>query len=133
MTIEIALIMPIILIMFVLLIYLSGYLYNRQTIEKIACIGIEKGLMMEHDSSFAIKTELDQYVRQQLMERMIFQPDTKYSIEVNKMNISIEISFTQDLPIKGFIRFLSKDSVWHAKAKQKAVRLNPAVVMWMKG
>lgn len=129
-TIEMALLMPMMIIIFLALIYLSAYLYNRQSMETIACIGIHKGLQMEHDSKTAVQKEVEKYVQSKLDEKLIFSPDTKYAVDTGKNNITITIELTQHLPFVNLTGGLIGKGEFHSKTVRKAKRIDPAKILW---
>lgn len=131
-TIEMAFIMPILISIFIMLIYLSGYLYNRQSIEAIACIASHKGLQMEHDTKAAVQNEIENYINNALKNKLIFSPKTSFQVEVGMRKIHITIEMEQTIPFANLSEFAKNNSRFQTKTVRKADRMDPAAILWSK-
>lgn len=131
-TIELAFLMPMILSVLILLIYLSAYLYNRQSIETIACIAEHKGLKMEHDTKAAVQKQLEAYINDELQRKLMFSPKTSYQVKVGMSRIQISIEMKQDIPFGALSAFFANDAGFQTKVVRKAKRIDPAAILWMK-
>lgn len=131
MTIETACIMPLMLSVTLLLIYFSVFEYNISSMEKIACIGIHKGLQMEHDSAIAVQNEIESYLEKQLKERILFSSKPVFHVKVSMTSITIEIELCQNVPFTGLSEIMQKNAFFAARVKKKANRLDPAKIMWL--
>lgn len=131
-TIEMAFIMPILISIFIMLIYLSGYLYNRQSIEAIACIASHKGLQMEHDTTAAVQNEIENYINNELKNKLIFSPKTSFQVEVGMRKIHIAIEMEQTIPFANLSEFAKNNSRFQTKTVRKADRIDPAAILWLK-
>lgn len=132
-TVELALLMPLIFGTLILLIYIGCYLYNRETIETIACMGLHRGLQMEHEGRAAVQKEVEDYVKGCLQERLLFAPTVTQQVQVSLTSVCVEIEMEQKFPFSGALRILSGRQSFQAKVKKKGRRMDPAAVVWMGG
>lgn len=132
-TVELALLMPLIFGTLMLLIYIGFYLYNRETIETIACMGLHKGLQMEHEGRAAVQKEVEDYVQSCLQERLILSPTVTQQVQVSLTSVCVVIEMEQEFPFSGALRILSGQQSFRAKVKKKGRRMDPAAVIWMGG
>lgn len=130
MTVELALLMPLILAVIVLVIHGSIFLYNRETIETIACLSVHRGLQMEHDGKKAIQNEVEHYVKQSLENKLLLSPAVTAQVTVSLTSIHVTIELEQKNPIPGIAALLPGKGNFSAKVSKKGTRMDPADVLW---
>ena len=130
MTVELALLMPLLLTVFVLVIHGSIFLYNRETIETIACLALHRGLQMEHDGKKAVQGEVEAYLDQCLSEKLLLGPAVSKQVTVSLTSVSVTIEISQNIPVPGLPRLLRGDGSFHARVRKKGTRMDPAGVLW---
>ena len=130
MTVELALLMPLILSVFVLVIHGSIFLYNRETIEAAACLSLHRGLQMEHDGKGAVQNEVEHALDQYLSQKLLLKPSVSRRVDVTLTSVSVTVEMGHDIPVPGLPRLLQGNGAFHARICEKGMRIDPAGVLW---
>ncbi len=132
MTVELSLLIVILLFSTLFLIDISGYLYNRERIVKVACSAVILGGQMDSDDSQSVEKRISSYIQEETKDRLIFHPTITYKVGVTKSNVKVDIKLSQDFVLKNAaLPFLQKGKFSY-EVSQKGSRKNPAEML-MKG
>ena len=122
-TIESALIMPVVLYVIVLLVYLLLFLYNRNVCYDAALLSAKQAAYFESDTNRQIEKKMKEKCEEALLDRLVGVENLSVKISVSRFRTETEISARMcflDAPvIKGLIPF------GEIKVKGSAERFRP--------
>lgn len=132
-TIEASFLIPVCFFVIILLINLSAYLYNKETLESVVAICAIHGAQLEQKSQKEIQQKVEIEIEKELTNRFLFHPEIKPKVSCSAYAIRIEVSCSQVLVGGRFLRiFHIKDTLSFGQSK-KITRYDPARIIWEAG
>ena len=89
MTLEASFIIPLVIMLYILIIYCSFFLYNQCIISQGCYIAALRGSQYRNVSNEKIKMLVEMEI-EELMNQQIFYSNTNYKVEVNSFSIRVE-------------------------------------------
>ncbi|MBE5882222.1 MAG: hypothetical protein E7289_07960 [Lachnospiraceae bacterium] len=121
-TIEAAIVVPFLLLIMLLLIHISFFLYNREAATVIASRAVLKGVQMEQEGKADIKNEIASFLEEETSAHLIFTQSVRWDVSVTLTKVKVKLYLIQDMPFKKL----------SCEIAEEMNRLNPVSVLWEK-
>lgn len=125
MTIECALLMPIIISVIISVMWLMIYMYDRIMINRALIHGILYCDYIRKENTIVIEKEIEKRINEDLNNRILATNDIKVSVKFNNMHCKVSAEARMNIP--GGIEWLEKMSV--IRIEQEKYILNGAAVI----
>lgn len=102
-TVETALIMPVILFVIVLLVYDLFYLYNRCVLTDAAYLAVKQTLYYESESNRQIQNRVKEKCEEALKGRLIAVKDVSLTVSVGKFQTKAVLTAKMNIPEEGIM------------------------------
>lgn len=119
-TIEASLLIPIVTFVILILMQISFFLYNRETVTVLAAQAALQGVQMEQEGKNAIQKKLENFLAKETGERLLFVDKVAWDVSVTPVSVKVSITLSQKTVIK----------IFSCEVEQKMTRQNPAFVLW---
>lgn len=123
-TIELALLMPVLLMVMILLIETSVFLYNRAAVSAAAYVSVLKGIQMEHEGANKIEEKVKSLVDEFLDGKLPFVTSVEKDVKVSltKVQVTIKIRQKNNLSYqvkKSLTRRTTARFIWNCRRFEK--------------
>ncbi|MCR5282189.1 MAG: hypothetical protein K6E18_02370 [Lachnospiraceae bacterium] len=122
MTVEAALLLPLLLGVMILLIYVSVFLYNRCAASALAGTAAVMAAGMEHESPAQIKKDLDRYLEEG-KTHLPMAKEAACEVSVSLLQVKVRVKFRQK--VEAMLLPLANREAEYT-AKETVQRLDPA-------
>lgn len=119
-TIEASFLIPIVTFVILILMQISFFLYNRETVTVLAAQAALQGVQMEQEGKNAIQKKLENFLAKETGERLLFVDKVAWDVSVTPVSVKVSITLSQKTVIK----------IFSCEVEQKMTRQNPAFVLW---
>ena len=102
-TVETALVMPVILFVVVLLVYALFYMYNRCVLTSAAYLAVKQTFYHESESNRIIKENVKEKCEEALQGRLIAVNDIRLTVSVGKFKTRAELTAQMNIPEEGIL------------------------------
>ena len=119
-TIEASLLIPIVTFVILILMQISFFLYNRETVTVLAAQAALQGVQMEQEGKNSIQKKLENFLAKETGERLLFVDKVAWDVSVTPVSVKVSITLSQKTVIK----------IFSCEVEQKMTRQNPAFVLW---
>lgn len=124
-TIEMSLIMPMLLTLFVFLIYLSFFLYNRVETTANAYICALRGSRLEQETAEKTYQHMKKESGRLMKGNLLSLQEYKEQIEVKVSYVQVTYEISQKVPGSVILADLFHENTWEFQITQKARKLQP--------
>lgn len=124
-TIEASFLVPFIIIIIVLFIYLSFYLYNREQISIITYCSALRGSQLEQENLEEQYKKAGSSIDYLAMQNLLGIGAFGRQIKVTGDYVEVAVSYQQEIPIQIIPDYFKKASSWNFELKRKVKKLNP--------
>lgn len=124
-TVELSLIMPMLLTLFVFLIYLSFFLYNRVETTANAYICALRGSRMEQETAEKTYQYMKKESKRLMKGNLLSVPEYKEQIEVKGNHVQVTYEISQQVPGSVILERLLHEDTWNFLVTKKAKKLQP--------
>lgn len=130
-TVELAFLFPILLMILLLIIYLSLFLYNKVAAVAIAGESAIKGARQQAISKGQRENIALEVADEELSNRLVMHPLYERDAEVSATKVSVDISFEQEFPFSIWLaREGLQSNYFKYQTKQTAPRIHAARYIW---
>lgn len=124
-TVELSLLMPLLLTLFVFLIYLSFFLYNRVETSANAYICALRGSRMEQEAPKATYQLMKKESAKLMKESLLAVKGYKEQIEVKGNQVQVTYEISQQVPAALIFDSLFHKDTWEFQVTKKTKKLHP--------
>lgn len=125
-TLEASYIIPIAIIVFMIIIYFTFYLYNHCVVSQSVYLAALRGQQLKNVSNSAVQGYINEQL-DELLGEQVFQYQKQYSSSVSLLNITVKAESGIDNKLTGFGYY--KEHRLQSKGEKTLVRFNPAEVI----
>ena len=126
-TVEAALVMPVILFVIVLAVYYLFFLYNRSVLADAACLAVKQTAYYGSESNREIEKHVKEKCEEALCGRMVAVKRININTSVGKFQSKVILTAEMNLPEDGILGYILPLS--EIKVCAKSDRLQPAGVI----
>lgn len=127
MTIEAALVFPIVLSGIIFVIYLGFYLYNASVIRQMSYIAALRGSQLTQANSSQIKKYVEEQLQQLGKEKILGEGELVQDVAISFNEVKVKVEMKMKVPFMEGIPFVNR--LWHIKGEAKAGRINPVDII----
>ncbi|MBR4983350.1 MAG: pilus assembly protein [Lachnospiraceae bacterium] len=127
MTIEAALVFPIVLSGIIFVIYLGFYLYNASVIRQMSYIAALRGSQLTQANSSQIKKYVEEQLQQLGKEKILGEGELVQDIVISFNEIKVKVEMKMEVPLMEGIPFVNR--LWRIESEAKAGRINPVGII----
>lgn len=110
-TLEAAMIMPVIVFVQVLCIYMSVYVYNSLLISQVSYLACLRAVQTKEENNEVLAAEVEREIANLLQDELIFMKDLQWDIQVSLFTVSLDIRASMEFPFEHlFYTFIRADS-----------------------
>ena len=124
-TIEASFLIPFIIIIIVLCIYMSFYLYNREQLAVVTYCSALRGSQLEQDTLEEQYKKAGSSADYLAMENLLGIGAFGRQIKVTGDYVEVAVSYHQEIPIQIIPDYFKNASSWDFEFKRKVKKLNP--------
>lgn len=122
-SIEASLIMPMIILLFVFIIYFTCYLYNLCLIKQIAYVAALRGSQILNGSDAQIKEYVEEELEELLEKPLVYVSELEKSVNVSSNKVRVELSGKMNIAFYQ-MQFVKKNQ-WEIYGVGSANRVDP--------
>lgn len=127
MTVEAALVIPMILGGIIFVLYIGFYLYNFTTIKQTAYIAALRGSQIKNVSLAEIEKFVEKQIDETLSEQLLAKEDIRKEVKVSRGNIRVKIYTDVKIPL---IKLLPlTEHWWEIKEEVRVNKIDPIEII----
>lgn len=127
MTVEAALIVPMVVGGIIFILYLGFYLYNVCAVKQAAYIAALRGSQMKKASDDEVEMYVEQQLEQLLEKQLLTLNNWEKDINVSVWRVKVQITSDIKMPFSGLLSSIT--DIWKIEGKAEANRINPVEII----